>query len=87
MFTDGEAIKLNKTKMLQLISLEVKILQGFEYSSKLSQIYLLNFCRAFWGCRLTEVSRTGRTGIQLEIPKSVGTGKQSPTPAKVCLLF
>lgn len=51
-----EAIKLNKAKMLQLISLEVKIFQGFEYSSKLSQIYLylLNFPWAFWRCRLNK---------------------------------
>lgn len=42
--------------MLQLISLEVKILQGFEYSSKLSQIYLylLKFCWAFWRYRLNK---------------------------------
>lgn len=42
--------------MLQLISLEVKIFQGFEYSSKLSQIYLylLNFYWAFWRGRLNK---------------------------------
>lgn len=50
--------KGNKTEQDEnaVASLEVKILQDFEDSSKLSQIYLylLNFCWAFWGCRLNK---------------------------------
>lgn len=80
-----EAIKLNKAKMLQLISPEVKILQGFEYSSKLSQIYLLNFCWGFWRCRLNK-SNSGRTQIRLETPSNTESGNwKAGSPPSKCL--